>query len=114
MARTVYGNLTGQAARTQLAEDRAYMLESMYRETTAKQEEIIKLMACLKILQGDEFVKWWDEEVPPMTQDQQIATLKAELETARKGVDLLALAAERAARGWFWSANLIKQLAKGG
>jgi hypothetical protein len=81
MARALNGSLTGAAASIDLRDFHEYLQTSQDHEIHRKRILIDGLMRECYELEGDTFVTWWDDELPPVIrQDEQIRLLRERIE----------------------------------
>lgn len=87
MARTLYGNLTGAAARTAKREQKE---ETLHGHGISQTEVYVLLLTSI---QGDAFVQWWNTTSPTLSTTEQFTTLQARFEAAKARMGLTALVA---------------------
>lgn len=87
MARTLNLNLTGAAARTELADQRQWQREAPDREVRAAKQRFASLQFELAELMGEaEFSRWYDDDhnIPPILQWTNMAPIFEKMEDAIK------------------------------
>jgi hypothetical protein len=83
MARTTRGNLTGAAARTERRDFREYLSDVLIRSAFRKEQALRarkdELMYLCLMIEGNEFVEWWDSDsVPANAKTQEYVDLLEE------------------------------------